>query len=276
MNPNANHQISLTSLFTSVVKNWTLIFHMSKRDVVGRYKGSYIGILWSFFYPVLMLFIYTFVFSVVFQSRWPGVDSSNKTQFAFLLFVGMLIHGLFAEVINKAPSLVLSNANYVKKVIFPLEILSIADLFSGLFHSLVSFFVLLLALVIFNYQLYWTIILFPLILLPYLFFILGLTWIIASIGVFVRDIGQAINVLTTILLFLSPVFYSKTALPTNFQLWMNMNPLTFIIEQCRNVLIIGKLPDFLSLLIYSISSFLFMWLGYFWFQKTRKGFADVL
>lgn len=276
MNPHAAQPISLWSLIDSCYKNRQLIVQMIKREVLGRYKGSMIGLGWSFFNPVLMLTVYTFVFSVVFKARW-GIDASeSKTQFAVVLFVGMIIHGLFAEVLSRAPSLILSNVNYVKKVVFPLEVLPIISLGAALFHSLISVSVLLLAFVFFNGFLHWTIIFLPLVILPFMCLILGLAWIFASIGVFIRDIGQAINLIVMILMFLSPVFYPITALPEEFRPWLLANPLTFIIEQSREVLIWGKLPDVIGLLVYTFYSVVFMWLGFAWFQKTRKGFADVI
>lgn len=276
MNPHAAQPISLWSLIDSCYKNRQLIVQMIKREVLGRYKGSMIGLGWSFFNPVLMLTVYTFVFSVVFKARW-GIDASeSKTQFAVVLFVGMIIHGLFAEVLSRAPSLILSNVNYVKKVVFPLEVLPIISLGAALFHSLISVSVLLLAFVFFNGFLHWTVIFLPLVILPFMCLILGLAWIFASIGVFIRDIGQAINLIVMILMFLSPVFYPITALPEEFRPWLLANPLTFIIEQSRLVLIWGGLPDFIGLLIYTFYSILLMWLGFAWFQKTRKGFADVI
>lgn len=276
MNPNANHTVSLTSILQTLRDHWDLIIQMVSREIIGRYKGSFIGVLWLFLHPIMMLFVYTFVFSVVFQARWVDSVPESKTQFAFIMFVGMLIHGLFADVVNKAPNLILSNINYVKKVVFPLEILCIINLFEGFFHALMAFIVLIISLCVFNHSLSWTIIFFPLVLIPYLFFIVGVSWIIASLGVFIRDIGQAVSVLTTVLLFLSPVFYSKNALPKNFQRWMDLNPLTFVIEQSRNVLIWEKSPDWGVLLVYTLGSIAVMWIGYIWFQKTRKGFADVL
>lgn len=276
MNPHAAQPTSLWALIESCYKNRQLIIQMIKREVIGRYKGSIIGLGWSFFNPILMLTVYTFVFSVVFKARW-GIDTNeSKTQFAVLLFVGMIIHGFFAEVISRAPSLILSNVNYVKKVVFPLEILPIISMGAALFHTLISVGVLLLAFMIFNGFLQWTAIFFPLVFLPFVFFTLGLAWIFASLGVFVRDITQAINLIVLILMFLSPVFYPITALPEEFKPWLLANPLTFIIEQSRVVLIAGDIPDFIGLMIYMLYSLLLMWLGFVWFQKTRKGFADVI
>jgi lipopolysaccharide transport system permease protein len=249
---------------------------MTKREVVGRYKGSIMGLAWSFLNPVFMLVVYTFVFSVVFKARWGVGGEETKTQFAVVLFVGMIVHGLFAEVLNRAPGLILSNANYVKKVVFPLEILPAISMVAALFHSLVSLLVLFIAFVIFNGYLHWTAVFAPLVLLPLVILTLGLAWVLASLGVFIRDIGQTIGIVTTVLLFLAPVFFPVTALPEEYRPLIMANPLTFIIEQARDVLIWGRLPDWLGLGIYTLVATAVAWAGYAWFQKTRKGFADVL
>jgi lipopolysaccharide transport system permease protein len=277
INPHAAQPTSLASLAKSLWRNRQLIMQMSKREVVGRYKGSAMGMAWSFFNPVFMLLVYTFVFSEIFKSRWSGVGASDsKTQFAVLLFVGMIVHGLFAEVLNRAPSLILSNVNYVKKVVFPIEILPIVAMTATLFHSLISIGVLLTAFVLFNGYLYWTIIFFPFVLLPLIILSTGLAWMLASLGVFLRDVGQFIGIITTVLMFLSPVFYPVTAIPERFRPFIMANPLTFIIEQAREVLIWGHVPDLMGLGIYAIAATLVAAAGYAWFQKTRKGFADVL
>ena len=274
INPHADQPISLTALANSLWRNRQLIVQMTKREVVGRYKGSAMGLAWSFFNPVFMLVVYTFVFSVIFQSRWGGDES--KTLFAVVLFVGMIVLGLFSEVLNRAPSLILSNVNYVKKVIFPLEILPVISMGAALFHSLISLGVLLAAFVLFNGFLHWTIIFAPLIFLPLIIVTLGLAWILAAIGVFLRDVGQTISIITTVLMFLSPVFYPVTAVPEKFRPFIMANPLTFIIEQAREVLIWGHLPDWIGLGIYTIAAVAVAWAGFALFQKTRKGFADVL
>ncbi len=276
MNPQPALPISLLSLIRSWWCHRQLIAQMTKREVVGRYKGSVLGLAWSFFNPVLMLAVYTFVFSVVFKARWGLGEEETRAQFAMVLFAGLIVHGLFAEVLNRAPNLIFSNVNYVKKVVFPLEILPGIALGTALFHSIVSLFVLLVALLLTNGFLYWTVILLPLVLLPLVILVLGLAWMLASLGVFLRDVGQTITILTMVLLFLSPIFYPITALPVEFRGWIMANPLTFIIEQARAVLIWGQLPNWIGLGAYSVVSTAMAWLGYAWFQKTRKGFADVL
>jgi lipopolysaccharide transport system permease protein len=275
MNPHAIQPASLQSLARSVWHNRQLIFQMARREVVGRYKGSVLGLAWSFFNPVFMLSVYTFVFSEIFKSRWAGAGES-KTQFAVLLFVGMIVQGLFSEVLNRAPSLIVSNVNYVKKVVFPIEILPIVAMGAALFHSLISLSVLLVAFAIFNGYLQWTAVFAPLVLLPLIILIVGFAWMLASLGVFLRDVGQTITIITTVLMFLSPVFYPVSAVPERFRVWIMANPLTFIIEQAREVLIWGHFPDWTGLGIYTLAAVAVAWAGYAWFQKTKKGFADVL
>lgn len=276
MNPHASPPVSFNSLSRSLWHNRQLILQMTRREVVGRYKGSIMGLLWSFMNPVFMLMVYTFFFSVVFKARW-GMDANeSKTQFAIVLFVGMIVHGLFAEVLNRSPLLILSNVNYVKKVIFPLEILPVISMGAALFHCLVSLTVLLIAFVIFNSYLHWTIIFTPLILLPLVILTLGFAWILASIGVFLRDVGQTIGIITTVMMFLSPVFFPVTSMPEAYRPLIMANPLTFIIEQSREVLIWGHPPNWTGLGMYTLAATAVAWAGYAWFQKTRKGFADVL
>ena len=276
VNPHAAQPTSLVALGKSLWGNQQLIVKMSWREVVGRYQGSVMGLAWSFLNPVFMLVVYTFVFSVIFKSRWGDGVEESKSQFALLLFVGMIVHGLFSEVLNRAPGLIFSNVNYVKKVVFPLEILPVIAMGTALFHCFISVGVLLAGFLIVNGSVNWTAILIPIVLCPLLILVLGLSWMLASLGVFLRDAGQTVGIITSVMLFLSPVFYPLTALPQEFRPWIMANPLTFIIEQAREVLVWGHLPDWTGLGIYALAATAIAWAGYVWFQKTRKGFADVL
>jgi lipopolysaccharide transport system permease protein len=277
MNPHDSPPTSLSALANSLWRNRSLIVQMTKREVVGRYKGSVMGLAWSFFNPIFMLSVYTFVFSAVFKSRWSSsVSDESRAQFAVVLFAGLIVQGLFAEVLNRAPGLVLGNVNYVKKVVFPLEILPVISLGTALFHSAINLLVLLAAFVLFNGYVHWTALLAPLVLFPLVVASLGFAWILASLGVFIRDVGSTIGIITTVLLFLSPVFYPISAVPEEYRLWITANPLTFIITQSREVLIWGRMPDWSGLGTYLMLALGVAWLGFTWFQKTRKGFADVL
>jgi lipopolysaccharide transport system permease protein len=276
MNPHQAPRTSIGELITSLWRNRQLIFQMTKREVVGRYRGSLMGLAWSFFNPLLMLTVYTFVFSVVFKARWGTNGGEGKTSFAIFLFAGMIVHGLFAECVNRAPSLILTNVNYVKKVVFPLEILPSVAMGSALFHAGISLIALLTVRLIVNQQIAWTAIFVPVIFLPLCAATLGMAWFLSAIGVYLRDVNQTINIFTTVLMFLSPVFYPITALPTEYQKWLRLNPLTFIIEESRKVLVSGQTPDWGGWIIFLLLSIASAWIGFWWFQKSRKGFADVL
>ncbi|WP_313740196.1 ABC transporter permease [Pseudomonas sp.] len=276
MNPHTRAPIAPWALVSNLWQHRRLILQMARREVIGRYKGSVMGILWSFLNPLFMLAVYTFVFSVVFKARWTTSPGEDKADFAVLLFAGMIVHSLLAEVLNRAPGLILANVNYVKKVVFPLEILPVVSMCAALFHSAISLLVLLCAIIVLDGNISLTMLLVPVVLLPYVVFVQGLAWMLASLGVYLRDVGQTIGIITMVLLFLSPVFFPVSSLPEELRPMMNANPLTFIIEQVREVLIWGRLPDWAGLGLYSLMALFTAWLGYAWFQRTRKGFADVL
>ena len=275
MNPNAQHSISISEMLSSFLRNRGLIFQMTKREVIGRYRGSVLGIAWSFFNPLIMLAVYTLVFSTVFQAKW-SVGSNSKTEFALVLFIGMIVHGVLAESMNNSPTLMLRNISYVKKVVFPLEILPWIVMGSTLFHALISVLVWSLFYVIVNQSFQWTIVFLPFVFLPLVLFSLGVSWMFASLGVFIRDIGQMTGVLTTVLLLMSPIFYPASMLPEPYQTIIYLNPLTFVIEQARDILMWGNLPNWSGMGMAYIVSILVAWMGFAWFQKTRQGFADVL
>jgi len=263
------------AIWSSLWTNRSLLRVLISREVVGRYRGSAMGMLWSFFNPVFMLLVYTFIFSVVFKARWQA-HSESRIEFAFVLFAGLIVFNLFSECVNRAPTLVLANANYVKKVVFPLEILPWVMLGASLFHGLISLGVWLGAYMLFFGLPSPTVLLFPLIIAPLALLVMGLSWALASLGVYLRDVSQVMGIFTMAMMFLAPVFYPATALPPEFRSLLYWNPLTQPIEEMRAVLFWGRLPDFASLALYTVVCALVAWLGFVWFQKTRKGFADVL
>lgn len=267
--------ISPRELLTSPWKHWTLISALTKREVIGRYNGSILGVAWSFFNPLLMLAVYTFVFSEVLKVRWTGAEES-KTDFAIILFVGLIVFNIFAECVNRAPTLVLSNANYVKKVVFPLEVLPWVALGSAVFHAVVSLIVLLLVQYVLRGQLPLTVVYFPLLVVPLALGTMGIAWFLASLGVYVRDVGHMVGVFTTVVMFISPILYPMSALPPKYQGWLGLNPLTFVIEESRRTLIYGHAPDWGKWVVMMVVGLVVAWGGFAWFQKTRRGFADVL
>ncbi|AVR21321.1 ABC transporter permease [Burkholderia multivorans] len=273
---NSSFPLSPWSMVASIKHHRHLIWQMTKREVIGRYQGSVMGILWSFLNPLCMLIVYTFVFSVVFKSHWGQDTSDNKTAFALILFSGLIVFSVFSEAIGKAPGLVTANVNYVKKVVFPLEVLPIVSLAAVAFHMLVSVLILLIAFGLFNGYLYWSVILFPLVLVPLALFVLGVSWFLASLGVFLRDVQQTITLAITVIMFVTPIFYPITALPERYQVYLRLNPMAFFVDQARRVLVFGLMPQWTALAAATILGAGVAWLGYVWFQKTRVGFADVL
>jgi len=263
------------SLARSFISNRLLIWQLAKREVISRYRGSMFGLAWSFFNPLLMLAVYTFVFSVVFKARW-GAETSSHGDFAIILFVGIIVHGVFAECVNRAPGLILNNASYVKRVVFPLETLPWVAMGATLFHSVISVLVLLIAQLLVKGGIPITALWLPVVIAPLVIATMGVSWLLAAFGVYLRDIGQVTGILTTVMLFMAPVLYPVQALPENIRPWIYLNPLTFIIEQSREVLLWGHAPDFAGLGKYTLGALLAAWIGYAAFQKMRRGFADVL
>ncbi len=256
-------------------ERWPMVVDLTKRDALGRYKNSWLGVIWSLVTPILMLIVYTFVFSGVFNVRWSG-GTGSRTEFALVLFSGLIVFNIFAECITKAPGLIVGNANLVKKVVFPLEVLPVVNLLSSLFHAAIGFLILIVFQLVFYQRLSPEIVLLPLVLAPYCLFVLGLSWFVSALAVYVRDVAQTIGVAVSALMFLSPVFFPSSALPAKWRFLVTLNPLAAPIEQSRELLMWGRAPDGLDLLRVWLVGAAIAWIGFAWFQKVRKGFADVL
>jgi lipopolysaccharide transport system permease protein len=254
-----------------------LIGQFTKREVQGRYKGSSLGLFWSFINPLLMIAIYTFVFSVIFKGRW-GNDLSygSRLGFALTLYTGLIAFGVFSECLVRAPGLIISHPNYVKKVVFPLEILPVSVLGSALINSLFSLAILLLAVLVFQQPIRWTLIFLPLMYLPLMLLCLGLSWFLASLSVFIRDVGQLNGFVVQVLFFLTPILYPISAVPAGLQFILYLNPLTFIVNHFRRVILWGQMPDWGEFLGVTVGTFVVCILGYIWFMKSKKTFADVV
>lgn len=245
------------------------------RDIASRYRGAAMGLVWTFITPILLLGVYTIVFSGIFQARW-STGSDNPADFALHLFAGLIVHGLAADVMSRAPGLIPGNASFVKKVVFPVEVLPLVITLSALFHGVISLIILMAFHLLIHGYINATVLFLPLIILPYAVFLAGLAWFVSAIGAFVRDIGQMTGFVITLLLFLSPVFYPASALPEQWQVVMSFNPLTTIIEQVRAVVLFGRLPDPVALGLYSVFSIAAAWAGLLVFSKLKGEFADVL
>jgi len=263
------------SPYIALKRHFALIVQMAKRDVAKRYRGSFAGLFWSFFNPLLMLFIYTFVFGVIFKARW-NAQVTGHFQYAIVLFAGLNISTMFSECANKATTLIEENTSYVKRVVFPLETLSWSILGSALFHLLISTIALLALSLIVNGKIPWTVVLFPVVIACFVPLVAATVWLLASLGVYFRDIKQLVSIITTALMFLAPILYPKEMIPPQYQILLYMNPLTIIAEASQNVLLWGKPPNWIHLIVYVAVSSVCAWFAFAWFQKTKKGFSDVL
>lgn len=263
-------------LFTAPFRHRALLRQFLRREVLGRYRGSLLGMGWLFLLPLAMLAAYTFVFSGVFRLRWPGAEESDSMSFAIRLFAGLIVFQLFSDVVSRAPTLVSAHPHLVKKIVFPLEILTFVSVGAALFYFAVSFALLLVAVLLIEHRLPVTVLLAPLALLPLLPLLLGLGLLLTALGVFVRDIATIVGVGVNFLLFLSPVFYSVESLAPRWQFWMRLNPLTPAIEDLRRTLFAG-LPPLWADWWLALGGGLIVAAGGAWvFTKTRRGFADVL
>lgn len=263
------------SLFETLWINRSLLWVLTKREISAKYKGSLIGGLWALLTPIFMLMVYAFVFGDILNSRWSG-GTGSKSEFALILFAGLILFNFFSESLIRAPLTIISNVNYVKKVVFPLELLEWVNISVALFHLIISFIVWIIGYSLLMGAPHLTIFTLPLILIPFLLLTLGICWLFSAIGVFMRDLSQLIGITVTALMFLSPLFFPISLIPERFVKFIQFNPLTIPIQQAREVAFWGNQPDFSLMLKYTLVSLIIMYSGYWVFQKSRRGFADVL
>ncbi|MBC8160479.1 MAG: ABC transporter permease [Roseiflexaceae bacterium] len=270
------HYLNPVAMMRNLWQHRDLIRQFTKRDIEGRYRGSFLGLFWSFINPLIMLLIYTFVFGIIFQARLPEARTGSLGEFAVVIFCGLTAFNIFSECVNRAPTLIIGVPNYVKKVVFPLEILPVSTLGAALFHGSISFIILLIAHLLTNGIFYWTLLLLPIVLLPLICLGLGLGWFLASLGVFFRDISYVTTLVVQTLFFITPIFYILDAVPLSVRGFIQANPLTSVIDDVRRVVLWGQQPNWPFFYIVLAVCVLLMILGYTWFMKTKKAFADVM
>jgi lipopolysaccharide transport system permease protein len=254
----------------------TLIYELTKRDIASRYRGSYLGIFWSFLRPLCMLCVFGVVFGYIFQSKLGRFPHESKVDFALALFAGLMIFDMFGECLGRAPTLILSNTNYVTKVVFPLEILPVTVVGAAFCHLLISLIPLLIGIAIAHGSVPLTALYVPVLLVPVVFLCLGTMWLFASLGVFFRDINSFVPVLLTMLMYASAIFYSVDKVPPQLQLVVYLNPLAILIHQWRCA-IMWRLPiDWSRYGMHFAGCAVFMILSYIIFMRTKDAFADVI
>lgn len=253
-----------------------LSWRLAVRGVHGRYKGSMIGLVWTIITPLCMLAIYTFIFSVVFQARWGHGLGESKAAFAIVLVCGLTVYQIFSDSVGMAVQVIVGNPNYVKKVVFPLEVLPWAAHLTCLMLNMAWFLIAVVGVMVFLHRLCITTLALPLILIPLSMFTMGICWLVASLGVFLRDLNHFINIMLRMLLFLTPIFYEMDRIPYPIRYVLYANPLAAFTEQARRVLVYNQWPDWTVLAILTLISAFVCQMGYLWFMRTKKGFADVL
>ena len=263
-------------MFAAFGPHRSLVMELTRREILGRYRGASFGMLWSLLSPFLMLLVYTLAFGFVLKGRWPGGSEQSTYDFALIVFVGLIVHGLFAEILNRSPLLIVGNSNLVKRVVFPLDLLVWSMALTALFHVGMNTVVLLVMRVFAEGAIAPTAVFFPLVILPLLVLAVGVGWIVSALGVFFRDLGQVVGVIATAMLFLSSALVPVDSVPEHYRLVFQLNPLSFIIDQSRNVLLWNKMPDWQGLALYMLGALAIAWLGHGLFAKLRRGFADVL
>jgi len=264
--------------FYNLIKQKYLIYALVKRDIMGRYKGSIFGVIWSIIEPLVLLIIYTVVFGLLFGLRLD--DDPSLTSYSLYVFCGIIIWLAICEGLNRCTVVVIENASLVKKVIFPGEVLPLKVVLSAIVHQCIGLLVLLVGVLILRRSIPWTWILIPLLILPQLLLTAGIGWLVASAGVFIRDIRQAIALGTLCWMFLTPIFYPASIISNfdqgRFAFWLTVNPVAALIHNYRLILLRGELPDWAMFFYVLILGVILSALGLWWFNKTKKAFVDVI
>jgi lipopolysaccharide transport system permease protein len=253
---------------------YELIFSLARRELVARYKGSVLGILWALLTPVVTIAIFTVIFAGMFGARFGA--SGSQLDYAIYLFCGILPWTMFQETLQQSATTIVAHSNLVKRVVFPLETLPLAHALSSLGNQLFGTVALLVAAVAIRHQLPVTIFWLPILLIPQLIFTLGAAWLIASLGVFLRDIAQGLVLLLMAWLYMTPIIYPESIVPERYRPFINANPFTPLIRSYRRVLLEGRAPEWSGLAYFTAIAVISFVIGYWWFARTRKNFADVI
>ncbi len=251
-----------------------LIWPLARRFTAARYRGSALGLLWALLTPVVMIAIFTFIFAGIFNARFGGGGSA--WDYALYLFCGLLPWTAFQESVQQSSGVVVAHANLVKRVVFPLETLPVAQVLASVAVQLFGTVALLAATVLIRRELHPTVLWLPVLLVPQLLMMLGASWFVAALGVFVRDTAQAAGLVLTAWMYLTPIIYPESVVPAGYRGWIELNPFTPLVRGYRRALLEGAPPDAAGLAYFSACAVALFVFGYWWFARTRKNFADVV
>jgi lipopolysaccharide transport system permease protein len=255
-------------------RRFDLVWPLARRMIVARYRGSALGIVWAILTPAVMIAVFTFLFAGLFGARF--TQGGTPWDYALYLFCGLLPWTAFSESLQQSAGIVVAHSNLVKRVVFPLEALPVAQTIAGLAGQLFGTIALLLAALIIRRELHATIIWLPLLLVPQLMLTLGASWLVASLGVFIRDTAQVLGILLMAWFYLTPIIYPEQVVPARFRPALGLNPFAPLVRSYRRVLLEGSAPDFNGLLYLTAVALVVFLFGYWWFARTRKNFADVI
>ena len=276
------HFLSPIMIWRRLAANAGLMRQFTVRTVEMRHKGSYLGVVWMVLLPVLMMGLYTFVFGVIFDGRYKVAGADGKiteyagASYALGVFLSLTIFNLFSECLAVAPSVIVGNANYVKKVVFPLEVLPLANVGSAVWHFCVTMVLVVIAMVVLRVTPTAEALWFPAIIFPLFLFSIGVSWFFAALGVFLRDVAHVMGFVSLALMYASAVFYSASMIPPTYMKFLRWNPLLHILENSRRALIWHLPPDLPSMFWVGIASVAVFLFGFAFFKKMEPAFADVI
>jgi homopolymeric O-antigen transport system permease protein len=251
-----------------------LILTLTRRELAARYRGSFLGFLWTLVTPMVMIAIFTIIFAGIFKAKFGA--SSSQWDYALYLFCGLLPWTAFQESVQLSTTTIVGHANLVKRVVFPLEALPVSLALAAAVNQLFGTLVLVAAAGLLRHDFHLTVIYLPLILIPQLLATFGAAWLVASLGVFVRDLVQAIGLILMAWMYLTPIIYPESIVPENYRRLINLNPFTPLVRSYRRIILEGQPPDWHGLGLFLVFALLSFLLGYWWFARTRKNFADVI
>jgi lipopolysaccharide transport system permease protein len=251
-----------------------LIVSLTKRELMSRYRGSILGFLWTLVTPMVMIAIFTIIFAGIFKAKF-GV-SSSQWDYALYLFCGLLPWNAFQESVQLSSSTIVAHANLVKRVVFPLETLPVSLTLAAVVNQLFGTLVLVAVDALLRREIHPTIIYLPLILVPQIIATFGAAWLVASFGVFVRDMVQGVALVLMAWMYLTPIIYPESLVPESYRRVINLNPFTPLIRNYRRIILDGAGPDWQGLAYFLVFALIIFLFGYWWFARTRKSFADVV
>jgi lipopolysaccharide transport system permease protein len=257
-------------------KHRELLLQFTLRNVELRHKGSHLGLAWSFLNPLLLLGLYVLVFGYIFEGKFGILPNETKTDYGLGIFLGLTIYHFTSEVLAVSSGIVISNPNFVKKVVFPLEILPAAHVGAAVVHLLISLSLVLLSMIVVGSGVNWGVLWLPVVILPVVMLFLGISWLISAFGVFFRDIGQLMQFLALTLMFASAIFYSAQKIPADMWVFMRLNPVLLAIELARDVALWTRPLNLQHLAYLYATGLCSCYVGYFTFKRLKPAFADVL